>query len=155
MKFLQIKFKEKQSDWFGKRAISWHISTVLSCKADDESKELQSYAHLVDGSCQQDWFAVCSIFENVLGVIKAQKPNITKAFLRSDEAGCYHNNSLTAAVRDVRERSGIDICRFDFSEPQYGKDVCDRILCPMKSTIRRYCNERQDVLSASDMYTAL
>ena len=58
MKFLQIKFREKQSDWFGKRGISWHISTVLSCEADDEAKEWQSYAHLVDGSCQQDWFAV-------------------------------------------------------------------------------------------------
>lgn len=53
----------------------------------------------VDGSCQQDWFAVCSILENVLGVIKAQKPNITKAFLRSDEAGCYHNNNLRTAVK--------------------------------------------------------
>ena len=43
----------------------------------------------------------------------------------------------------------------DFSEPQYGKDVCDRILCPMKSAIRRYCSEGNDVLSAKDMCTAL
>ena len=89
------------------------------------------------------------------GIIKAQKPEVTRAFLRSDEAGCYHNNYLTAAVRDVGERTGIQICRYDFSEPQYGKDVCDRILCPMKSTIRRYCNEGHDILSVSDMYTAL
>ena len=31
--------------------------------------------------------------------------------------------------------------RYDFSEPQSGKDVCDRIISPMKGAIRRYCNE--------------
>ena len=29
MKFLQLKYREKQSDWFGKRGLSWHISTVI------------------------------------------------------------------------------------------------------------------------------
>jgi len=33
--------------------------------------------------------------------------------------------------------------------------MCDRILCPMKAAIRRYCNEGHDVVSAEDMYTAL
>ena len=42
-----------------------------------------------------------------------------------------------------------------FSEPEYGKDICDRILCPLKSTIRRYCNEGNDILSATDMREAL
>ena len=56
-----------------------------------------------------------------------------------------------AAVRDVGERVGITVTLYDFSKPQYGKDVCDRILCPMKSAIRRYCNEGHDVISAKDM----
>ena len=68
---------------------------------------------------------------------------------------CYHNNSLIAAVREAGQRAGVTVTRYDFSEPQYGKDVCDRILCPMKSSIRRYCNEGHDVLSAKDMRTAL
>jgi len=58
--------------------------------------------------------------------------------LGSDEAGCYHNNFLLAAVRDAGKRVGLTLAQYDSSEPQYGKDVCDRILCPMKSAIRRY-----------------
>lgn len=50
---------------------------------------------------------------------------------------------------------GVSIERYDFSEPQSGKDVCDRILCPMKGAIRRYCNEGHDILTARDMRTAL
>ena len=33
--------------------------------------------------------------------------------------------------------------------------MCDRILCPTKSAIRRYCCEGNDVLSKKDMRTAL
>ena len=82
-------------------------------------------------------------------------PQITQASLTSDEAGCYHNNFLLAVVTDAGKRFGLTVTQYDFSEPQYGKDVCDRILCPMKSAIQRYCCEGNDVLSAKDMRTAL
>ena len=82
------------------------------------------------------------------------KPHVTTAHFRSDEAGCYHNSQLLVAVRNVGERGGISIARYDVSEPQFGKDTCDRILCPMKGAIRRYCNEGHDFLSAQYMYCA-
>lgn len=135
--------------------MSWHISTVISSDPDNGgSLQLQSYAHLLDTS-QQDWFAVCSIIESTLGVIKVQKPHVSQIYLRSDEAGCYHNNSLIAAAKSIGQRVGIAVCRYDYSEPQYGKDVCARILCPMKTCIQRYCNEGHDVLTASHMRRAL
>ena len=30
MKFLQLRYREKRSDWYGKRGLSWHISSVIS-----------------------------------------------------------------------------------------------------------------------------
>ena len=109
--------------------LSWHISTLITKNVDSGKIELKSYAHIFD-SCQQDWYAVCSIIENTLEVVKKEHPQITQVNLRSDEAGCYHNNFLLAAVRDAGRRVGIEVARYDFSEPQYGKGICDRILCP-------------------------
>ena len=154
MKFLQWTYRERQCDWYGKRGLSWHISTVISFNASSESLQLKSYAHLFD-SCQQDWFAVCSILENLLRAIKAENPEIESVYLRSDGAGCYRNNFPIAAVTDIGERIGARILRYDYSEPQHGKDVCDRILCAMKSSLRRYCNQGHDILSADDMRIAL
>ena len=154
MKFLQIRYREKQSDWFGERGLSWHISTVIPKNAGSGKVELKSYVHIFD-SCQQDWYADCSIIENTLKVVKKDHPQITQVSLKSDAAGYYHNNFLLAAVRDAGKRVGLTVMQYDFSELQYGKDVCDRILCPMKSAIRRYCSEGNDVLSAKDMCTAL
>ena len=96
-----------------------------------------------------------SILENLLFTIKLRHPGIIKAYLRSDEAGCYHNSKLVSSFRELGYRQGIEIVRYDHSEPQSGKDMCDRILCPIKAAIRRYCNEGHDVVSAQDMHTAL
>ena len=149
-----MKYRERQCDWYGKRGLSCHISTVISFNASSGSLQLKSYSHLFN-SCQQDWFAVRSILEYLLKATKAENPEIESVYLRSDGAGCYHNNFLAAAVTDIGERIGVRILRYDYSEPQHdGKDVCDRILCPMKASIRRYCNEGHDILSADDMRIA-
>ena len=153
MKFLQLRYREKQSDWFGKRGLSWHITSVIS-RGQCEAIEVVSYAHLFD-QCTQDWYAVTSIVEDVLKKLKANNPELQRVYLRSDEAGCYHNSSLIAAVNDVAKRVGVSVHSYHFSEPQSGKDICDRILCPMKSSIRTYCNEGHDVLTAVDMRNAL
>jgi len=86
MKFLHMKYREKQSDWFTKRGISWHVSTVIFKQDASRDVEVQTYVHLFD-YCQQDWFAVCSIFEILLKNILTSKPFINSVFLRSDEAG--------------------------------------------------------------------
>ena len=152
MKFTAMKFREKQVEWFAKRGINWHVSSVIM--RWDESLEVTCYVHLIN-SCRQDWFAVLSILENLLYTTKLRNPEIKKAYLKSDEAGCYHNSKLVSSFRELGHRQEIEIVRYDHSEPQSGKDVCDRILCPLKSSIRRYCNERHDICSAQDMHTAL
>ena len=118
MKLPQIKFTEKQSQWFWKRGMSWHVSSVVSKTEDSEEFLTTSYVHIFDQTTQ-DWFAVASILENLIGHIKSSKPLVSKIFLRSDEAGCYYNNLLIAAIKDIAHRRGVDVCRYDFSEPQH------------------------------------
>ena len=62
MKFLQMKYREKQSEWFAKRGLSWHISSVISKDQETQkAKVLMSYAYLLD-SCCQDWYVVVSSY---------------------------------------------------------------------------------------------
>ena len=98
---------------------------------------------------------MASIVEHLLQHLKTKKPSLESVHLRSDEAGCYHSNFLIAAVRDIGQRVGIAVESYDVSEPQSGKDVCERILCPLKSSVRTYCSEGHDILTASDMREAL
>ena len=149
-----MRYTERQSDWFGKRGLSWLISSVVVRDKETQKTKVLSYAHLFD-SCCQDWFAVASILENLSANIKLNFPKVKQAFLRSHEAGCYHNSHLIAAVKDIGNQVGVTVVRYDFSQSQQGKDICDRVLCPMKAAIRKYCAEGHDIMTVADMREAL
>ena len=75
--------------------------------------------------------------------------------VRSDNAGCYHNGPLILSLPYIGERTGVTPLRYDFSDPQAGKDICDRKTAPMKAHIRRWVNEKHDVVTTEDMKQAL
>ena len=77
------------------------------------------------------------------------------AYLKSDKAGCYHNASLILSLKSIGERAGLCVQRYNFSDPQSGKDVCNRKIAPMKGQIQIKVNERHDVVTAVDMKEAL
>ncbi|XP_068707825.1 uncharacterized protein [Montipora foliosa] len=153
MKFLPTSFRETQRDWFGKKGKSWHV-TVAVTKSNSDNIEARTYVHLFD-ECTQNWFAVASILEHTLTTVKEANPSIQEAFLRSDNAGCYHCAYLILSLPSLGDRAGIKIARYDFSDPQAGKDVCDRRIATVKSHMRRYINEGHDIRSASDMKAAI
>lgn len=70
-------------------------------------------------------------------------------------AGCYHNGPLLLSRKEVGERTGVKPVRYDFSEPQAGKDIGDRKAASMKGHIKRWVNEKHDVIRAEDMKAAL
>ena len=153
MKFLPWIDREKQTDFYGKKGINWHVSVALSL--DDRSqKSTDCHVHLFN-SVPQGWFAVASILENLLVCIKMQNEKITKVYLRSDNAACYHCSPLIAAIHGISERTGVRICRYDFSEAQSGKDICDRRTAPLKIHAKRYGNEGYNITTSEELKTAL
>lgn len=57
----------------------------------------------------------------------------------------FHSGTTTLlAIWNLFQETGIFICRYDFSEPQAGKSVCDRMAATIKGNIKRYVNEGND-----------
>ena len=154
MKFLPVQYREQISDFFGQRGRSWHISAVISRATVESKYEVECFVHIFN-NCSQNSFAVLSIIENLLHKVKQEYPVVTTVYLRSDNAGCYHNGPLLLSLREVGVRTGVRPVRYDFSEPQAGKDICDRKTAAMKAHIKRWVDERHDVVTAEDMKAAL
>ena len=131
MKFIAMKFREKQAEWLAKRRINWYVNSVVV--RQEESLEVIWYVHLLN-SCKQDWFPVLSVLENLFATIKLQNSGIIKVFLRLHEAGCYHNCKL------YHPYESSDIAR----------ESNHRI-----ASIRRYCNESHNAVSAKNIHTTL
>ena len=124
MKLVPMRFRENQSQWFGKRGLSWHFAAVIhlsdhpDCKPVD-SNEYHIHIFIVGfDSCKQDWFSACGIVEEVLEAFKKSHPPVTNAHLRSGNAGCYHNAPLLSTINAISKRTGIEVTRHDFSDPQ-------------------------------------
>ena len=152
MKFLPAKYRESQSDWFGKRGLSWHLSVVA--RKVDGRLQSQTFVHIIE-NCLQDTSAVVRILEHTLRTLKFEHPEITSAFLRQDNAGCYHNSVLLATCNAMKSKTGVRVCRVDFSDPQGGKGACDRKAATIKAHVRRHINEGHDVKNAKDFRDAM
>ena len=74
-----------------------------------------------------------------------------RAVLRGDNAGCYHNSALLTTINATSKRSGIEVVRYDFSDPQAGKDLCDRRIAPCKQRLRNYVAENHEIPTAQDV----
>ena len=152
MKFLPQKYRESQSDWFAKRGISWHISVVA--RRIQGRFYHQTFVHIVE-NCKQDSFTVVRILEHTLSTLKKEHPELTTAFLRQDNAGCYHCAEMLASCAQMKAKTGTAVARVDFSDPQGGKGSCDRKAATIKAHVKRFINEGHDVLNAVDFKNAM
>ena len=152
MKFLPTKYRESQSDWFGKRGISWHLSVVA--RKVNEQLQCQTFVHIIE-NCLQDAPAVVRIMEHTLRTLKSEHPEITSAYFRQDNAGCYHNSLLLVTSNIMEIKTGVSVKRVDFSDPQGGKGACDRKAATIKAHVRRHVNEGHDIQNAKDFKDAM
>lgn len=93
--------------------------------------------------------------EHVLRSLKEQHPEITAAYFRQDNAGCYHSSCTILSARVLSMRSGIQVRRIDFSDPQGGKGSCDRKAAQVKAHFKSYVNGGNSVTTPSELKTAI
>ncbi|XP_068742860.1 uncharacterized protein [Montipora capricornis] len=152
MKFLPRKYRESQSDWFGKRGISWHISVAV--RRHNEQLESQGFIHIIQ-NCTQGSSAVVPITTHVLKTLKTEHPEVKRAFFRQDNAGCYHSTAAILSVPVIERESGVQVIGVDFSDPQGGKGPADRMAATVKGHFSRFVNEGNNVTNAKEMEKAI
>ncbi|XP_063397325.1 uncharacterized protein LOC134681606 [Mytilus trossulus] len=150
MKFLPQKFREGQTDWFGKRGVNWHIAV---CLINGESGlQAMTDVHLFPSPVAQDAFTTASILCDIVSDLSTLKPEIKDVSFWSDNAGCY-KSTLTLAM--IYANLGPILSSYNFSEAQDGKGACDRKASHIKAEIKRYVNEGHNVLDANEMKKAI
>ena len=131
MKYVPRRYRESQTQWFGKRGMPWHLTHVTRyCNGTYESQTLVN----IFQQCKQDSSIVSSIMQHAVETIQRSYPELKEVFFCSDNAGCYHNSR-------VLQRAPTCCKRIDFSEPQGGKGACDRMAATIKAHIGIYVND--------------
>ena len=99
-------------------------------------------------STSQDSDAVIGIIDSVFEQISVQFRN-KSIYLRVDNAGCNHNQSLVCVLPYLENKHDHKIKRFDFCEPQTRTDVCDRIIAQIKRHLRVYVDQGNYIINAN------
>ncbi|CAG2188325.1 unnamed protein product [Mytilus edulis] len=87
MKFIPIQYRESQSNWFGKRGLNWHVS-VVTLKYR-QALTMHTVIHIFD-SAPQDAETSNAVLGNSLEIFHQIDPSLTNAYIRPDNAGCFH-----------------------------------------------------------------
>lgn len=151
MKFLPRKYRESQSDWYGKKGISWHIAVAIT--KGECHLEILTFVHVFQ-NCTQDSYSVMAIVDDVVSQLKTERPDLKNVFLRQDNAGCYHSAFNLLAMKEIAKKHKVQL-RVDFSDPQGGKGSCDRKAATIKNHIKAYVNSGKDVENADQMKSAI
>lgn len=120
--------------------MNWHFSAVVHSPDHPDCQPTQ---------CEYQIHSYMAVFDS------STHPSMKRAILRSDNAGCYHNSALLSTINSTSNRTGIEVVRYDFSDPQAGKDLCGRRIAPCKQCLRNYLAENNDIQTAQDVKNAL
>ena len=82
------------SNWFGKSGNGMHIMCLIF--RNDKNKLVKRTYIVFIGKSSQNVGAVIAIYEVCLQQIKEDAPNIKFIIDKSDNAGCYHIETLFA-----------------------------------------------------------
>ncbi|VDI15288.1 Hypothetical predicted protein, partial [Mytilus galloprovincialis] len=154
MKFLPMRYRESQSKWFGKRGLNWHVSVGSYHTSDTDDLKMQTIIHVFDNA-SQDARTSNAVLRNTLQQFQQMNPSLKKAYIRSDNAGCFHGFLAVSEIALINGEENIKVVQMDFADPQGGKSICDRRAAHIKSAIRKYVNEGHDVCTAADFKKAL
>ena len=104
MKYLPRKYRESQTDWFGKRGIPWHV-TVATRRERDEMQML-TFVHIFQ-ACSQDSCAVLAVMTDVIRQLKITIPQLKSVYYRQDNAGCCHCGATVVCAKVIGEQLGV------------------------------------------------
>lgn len=95
------------------------------------SQNSHTVFHLFDNATQ-DAVTSNAILVDTLKKLHEINPMLKKAYIRSENAGCFHSYSSVFVIIGINRESPISVSRVDFADPQGGKSICDRRAAHLK-----------------------
>ena len=90
----------------------------------------------------------------MLRQLKQADANLTSAYIRTDNAGCYKGSDTLLAVEQIQQETGVLVRGIDFTDAQSGQGPCDRMASVTKANVRRFVNESNDCVTSSQVVDA-
>jgi hypothetical protein len=104
--------REKTSENFGKRGISWHGCLIVYYLYDSATNTAIRYVvkldQILEGTNKQDGAVLLALLESAMTYIKQEFPDAKQeVILQSDNAGCYHAKEVVIGIAVINAVSQL------------------------------------------------
>lgn len=93
----------------------------------------------------QDALTSNAVIRDSLARFKFTNSNLMRAYVLSDNAGCFHSVDAIFSIPSINQFSELKVTQVDFADPQGGKSICDRRAAHIKGAIGRCVNDGNNV----------
>ena len=157
MKYLPEKFRESTADWYAKAGYSWHIIAFQRRIKTKEGleQEIDVHVSVVEKENKQESAVNFALLKKSLELYHKAHPEVKKVWIKSDNAGTYHSESLILPLHSIKDRLPLRIAGYLFSTSGAGKDVCDRFSAIIKRAVAKYVLTGQNIQSPRDFAMAM
>ena len=157
MKYLPEKFRESTADWYAKAGYSWHIIAFLRRMKTKDGlvQEIDVHVSVVEKENKQESSVNFALLKKSLEIYHKAHPEVKRVWIKSDNAGTYHSESLILSLHSIKDRLPLKIAGYLFSASGAGKDVCDRFSAIIKRSVAKYVLTGQNIESPRDFALAM
>lgn len=161
MKYVSQYYRQKSTEHFGKRGISWHGYLIIFYTYDSVTGTVERQHvycdQIVTGSNIQDGLALSALLEAFLCQLKKSPyfAHLEKVQLQSDNAAYYHNKFYIAALPIIGKIAGVEIARYIHTETCDGKCLIDAHFAMCMRFVDEYIGTGENAASPLDVFKAL
>lgn len=103
MKYQPGMYREKSTDWYGQKGLSWHGGVVTYRTDRDKTQNSEGNEvhlrniyldHVCGNSTDQNAYSVCTILELICRKVREEVPTIKEVIIACDNASTYANNMM-------------------------------------------------------------
>jgi hypothetical protein len=131
MKMQALYFRESMVMFFSKRGIPWFGTMMIRKKRSEEmethqgSQYVTTFTDVLIDNTPEDGPAVAAVLEHILKEYKIANPEINRAKLFTDGAGCFTSSFLLIFLTQIGKLTNIRITDVFISEAGCGKTALD------------------------------
>uniref|UniRef100_A0A914XI60 Uncharacterized protein n=1 Tax=Plectus sambesii TaxID=2011161 RepID=A0A914XI60_9BILA len=110
--------------------------------------------HIFDNQVKQDSALVTTIDHHLLRSLNRKYPLLSEVVFGSDCGQPYLASKALLSLTRMEKEIGISVKAYCFTEPHAGKSMCDRMTAVLKTRVRAYLNQGNNVETLAEVYKA-
>ena len=158
-KILQMKYREGQVEYYGKKGMSLLGSMIVTWSTEKEGFAYHFENYVYKGYAGQDNVQVAATMQQIVKQMKANFPEKKNITIQSDNATCFASQEMIPFIFHLNATSRVnelaEISKWVFTEAQTGRGRLDTHFSYINLILKAFVEDGNDIVLEDHIFDAL